>query len=178
MRSWGALTALLGFQAVWLTSVVSAAHGWAVPGLAAAGLFIAVMRGTGQSMVGWPTILACGVAGAIMESALGGAGLVGYAAPWPGPPFAPIWVVALWLSFGSVLQTTSRLLGPHRLLKAAALGAIFGPLSYAAGQRLGAAVIMEPSWVAYCAIAAGWGLSLPALLAFQQWLDSCAGEKS
>ena len=172
MRSWGVLATLLGFQAVWLTSVLGAAHGWAMPGLAAAWLFIAVMRGTGQSMGGWATMLACGLAGAIMESALGGAGLVGYAAPWPGPPLAPIWVVALWLSFGSVLQTTSRLLGPHGLLKAAALGAVFGPLSYAAGQRLGAAVIMEPGWVAYCIIAAGWGLMFPALLAFQRWQDS------
>jgi uncharacterized membrane protein YfcA len=57
-----------------------------------------------------------------------------------------------------------------RLVLASLLGAVFGPLSYFAGARLGAVVINDfPS--ALIALALAWALLLPGLLLLAKRLD-------
>lgn len=157
---------LVAFQAVWLTCALGAASGSGAPGVAAAALFVAaqiILRGP-RSAVAAMTLVG-GVAGLAMETLLLTADVVGYAAHWPDARLAPAWIVGLWLAFGSTLSTTARLLGTDKWAFLATLGAIFGPLAYLAGARLGALHLSDPEWLSLAAIAFCWGVMLPALVA-------------
>jgi hypothetical protein len=169
---------LAGFQFVWLTCALGAASGWNFPGMIAAGVFVGAqlwLQRSRMAMIG--TALASGMAGLAAETAAHVAGLVSYSAHWPSDALAPAWMVALWLAFGSTIPTTAALLGAWPLVKAAALGALFGPLAYAAGARLGALQINDPGWVAFLAIACGWGVIFPALIALARPREADSRER-
>ena len=58
----------------------------------------------------------------------------------------PLWLLSLWFAFGFTLNHSLRYFKQRKLL-AFICGAIFGPLSYLAGQRLGAVeMAFEPYW--------------------------------
>jgi hypothetical protein len=145
---------------------LGAAQGLSTPGIVAACAYVSAQlvlyRGSGGL---WHPILASGALGLVAESMLAASGLVQFAAHWPHGSAAPAWIVALWLAFGATLPATARLLGSDAYGKAAALGAVFGPLAYAAGAKIGALAIKEPSWAAFAAIGGIWALSMPLLLA-------------
>ncbi len=97
-------------------------------------------------------------------------GFIGYA---PGPlpaPFAPLWVLALWVLLGTTLDVSLRWLRGRWWL-AALLGAVTGPLAYLGGARLGALQLLRPT-EAICAQAIGFGLLLPALVALSRRCDA------
>ena len=114
------------------------------------------------------TILACGAAGLVAESALVATELIRFAAPWPSPQLAPAWIVALWLAFGAKMPAMASLLGHHLGIKASITGFVAGPLAYWAGERLGALEIVGPAPLTYLAIALTWAVALPSLLMLQQ----------
>jgi len=160
---------LAGFQIVWLGCALGAAYGSSAPGIIAAGMFVSAqlwLQGSRRAVIG--PALASGVAGLVAETAANAAGLLSYSAHWPYDGLAPAWMVALWLAFGSTIPTTAALLGKRPIIKAAVLGALFGPLAYAAGARLGALQMTEPVWIPAAAIACTWALVFPALVAFAQ----------
>jgi hypothetical protein len=89
--------------------------------------------------------------------------------PWLCPP----WMVALWVVFATTLNSSLLwLAGRYRL--AAALGALCGPLSYAAGARLGAIRLSATPLASLVGIALVWALALPALLVIQRVLSTPA----
>ena len=79
-------------------------------------------------------------------------------------------MVALWMGFATTLRHSLAWLQP-RLILAAALGSIGGPLAYYAGERLGAIRIEDASG-AYVGVAAIWAIALPALLHLARRLGS------
>lgn len=168
--SWRVIAELAGFQTVWLACALGAAGGSNVAGLSAASAFIGLQLARQCSRPFVLAMLASGLLGLVFETLFASAGILRYAATWPSAQLAPAWIVALWLAFGTTLATTARLLRQRALPKAAVFGAIFGPLSYAAGARLGALDITAPGWIAFGAIAGAWALSFPSLMALQQWL--------
>jgi uncharacterized protein DUF2878 len=163
-----ALLKLVLFQIVWLASAIGAAQGWSWPGIV-----------TAVALVGWHlataprwrlaamTVLAAGILGLIAESLLVAAGLLRYSGTYPTASLAPAWIVALWLAFSTTLETTRRLLGSHPFAKSACLGSCLGPLSYLAGERLGALAVTQARWPSYLAVAIIWGIAYPALLALE-----------
>lgn len=70
----------------------------------------------------------------------------------------PGWMLAIWFLFAALLPVTVELLG-SRLLLAAVLGAVFGPLSYKSGESLNVMSTFEPS--ALLCYALFWGLFFP-----------------
>ncbi len=74
----------------------------------------------------------------------------------------PLWLVVLWLLFTGTLFHSLAFL-QHRLVLAAVLGAVAGPLSYLAGMRLGAATTDRETWLVLSAMAPAWAVLLPAL---------------
>lgn len=173
--NWRVIAEFAGFQAVWLTCALGAAAGSNAPGVLAGLAFITVQLLRHPSKSAILTMLASGVVGVLVESLLAGAGALRYAAAWPSPHLAPAWIVALWLAFGTTLATAARLLDPQSLPKAAMLGAVFGPLSYAAGAQLGALDIAAARWITFGAIAAAWAFAFPALLGLQRCLEAGSG---
>lgn len=72
----------------------------------------------------------------------------------------PGWLVVLWLMFAGTLFRSLAFL-QDRLVLAAVLGALSGPLSYMAGIRLGAAQSGHPDSVIALAMAPAWAILLP-----------------
>ena len=166
---WRPIAEWAGFQVVWLACALGAAHGRNAPGVLAAALFIGAVQVTNRSRASEVlTILACGAAGLVTESALMATELIRFAAPWPSAQLAPAWIVALWLAFGATMPAMASLLG-HRLgIKASITGFVAGPLAYWAGERLGALEIVGSAPLTYLAIALIWAVVLPSLLVFRK----------
>jgi hypothetical protein len=152
------------FQTGWFACVLGAATGrpWMGTGVAAA-------------IVGWHVISAVRpalelklialivVLGALWDSLLVTLGWITYPAGTLVHGAAPHWILALWALFATTLNVSLRWL-KQRLLLAAVLGGVLGPLSYWAAVRLGAAVFAQPL-PAVVALAAGWALIMPVLMA-------------
>lgn len=72
--------------------------------------------------------------------------------------FVPIWLVSMWLLFVAVFPLTRKLLS-SKLLIAAVLGIIFGPLTYKSGEVFDV-MYFTSSWT-FAAFSIFWGLYFP-----------------
>lgn len=151
-------------QAGWWACVLGAARGWPLLGPAVVAALLVLQVGTlppGLRGRTWRFVLLLGAAGTAVDSLLAGLGvftLRGAAVPWLAPP----WITALWCQFATVVPALAAL--APRPAVAALLGAVGGPLAYAAGARLGAASLHPTAWVSLLAIGAVWAVALPAML--------------
>jgi hypothetical protein len=151
------------FQLCWFAAVIGAGlgHGWI--GVAALPLALLphlalVPRPARQAAL----ILELALAGLVIDSLLGAAGLMTYATtPWP-PWIAPPWLIALWALFASTLSVSFFWMRAHPRW-AAFFGLIGGPLSYYAGARLGALDLHQSVWPSLLALAIVWAALMPLL---------------
>lgn len=154
------------FQLGWLVSVVGAARGYPLAGVAYAGAWVLLhhwhMRsGRLQELL---FVLASAALGFIVDSLLVVSGFIAF------PPYArigfpsTIWMVCLWLMFAMTLRHSLGWLR-RRYLLAAVLGGVFGPLAYWAGSRIGA---IHLNGDAVAAIAAAWTGSMIGLLCLER----------
>ena len=149
----------------WFAAVAGAAAGrpWLGPLVAIVvdAVHLAVSRGRKGE---WLLLMASGLVGLILDGLLKAIGVVAYAADVaPASWLAPVWIVALWLLFATMLNESLAWLQGRPFL-AAGLGAVFGPLSYLAGARLEAAWFPRSTAVAMVALAVIWAIALPFLL--------------
>ena len=102
--------------------------------------------------------------GAGMESVWVDNGWIAYASTWRMMP-VPAWILGLWACFAlTVLPLFGHLC--RRPWLAAAIGGVGGPLAYAAAAHGWHAVTLPaPAWRGWCAIAVGWSVALPLLVA-------------
>jgi hypothetical protein len=170
------LTNFVGYQAVWFIAVLGAARGTPWPAVAAlvafAGwqLVVSVVRSSDLKLMA--LALLCGL---LLDGALAMSGLLRYAAPAPAVPAggAPLWILALWLSFALTLNHSLAWLR-GRPGAAVLLGALCGPLAYVAAERMAGVVVFgAPRGLAASALAAGWAL---ALLLLVRSANAWAGE--
>ncbi|MEZ5451079.1 MAG: DUF2878 family protein, partial [Thiolinea sp.] len=73
------------------------------------------------------------------------------------------WMLLLWPLFATTLNVSLRWLRDLPLFWSALGSALLAPLSYSAGQQLGAIQFSQPS-VALAAIALGWTVLMPLLV--------------
>jgi hypothetical protein len=149
----------------WFAAVAGAAAGrpWLGPlvtvGVVAVHLVVA--RGRAGE---WLLLVVSGLVGLGLDGLLKVTGVVAYAADVaPASWLAPVWIVALWLLFATMLNESLAWLQGRTAL-AAGLGAVFGPLSYLAGARLEAAWFPRTTTVAMVVLAVMWAAALPFLL--------------
>ncbi|MBA3937017.1 MAG: DUF2878 domain-containing protein [Planctomycetes bacterium] len=155
------------FQAGWFACVLGAAHQlfWLGPVVAGAVLLIhlACMHQPRSELRVAGFALMTGV---LADSLLGQLGLLRCA------PFAdavsPPWMAVLWPLFGISLRTYIRWL-QRRLVLAALLGAIAGPLSYWAGVRIGVLQLPAGTLTGLAAISVEWLIATPLLAWFAGW---------
>ena len=157
---------IVGYQAVWFLAVYGAGAGRVWPALLAAALFalwqLAVSRERAADLRLIGMALALGM---LIDGALARSGLLVYASAAPAlPPHgAPLWILALWVSFALTLNHSLRWLR-GRLVPAVLTGAIGGPLAYLAAARLSGAVsFATPAWQALAGLALGWAVALALL---------------
>lgn len=90
----------------------------------------------------------------------------------PTPSIIPIpwWLVAVWLAFLGTFRH-SRAFVLDKPLLSAALGAIFAPISYFAGMRLGA-VEFGKDWLTTAAVLSiAWAVVMPIFVVVNRWLS-------
>ena len=139
LHSIGALArSVLGFKAVWLSTVLGAASGANWLGIAALLAFAAAQIFFSHKRRCELLVLAAGLTmGVAFETFVHKAGWILYAPGWPQPAGPPVWILALWGSFSLMSIDGLAWLRGRRLL-AALLGATGAPFAYFGGISLGA----------------------------------------
>jgi hypothetical protein len=156
----------IAFQAGWFTCVWGAGQGMIWLGPLFVTIVMCVQAGILAKMTrGELYFLVFGIfIGLVIDTGMILAGVydpVRKILPWP---LAPVWIIALWVLFTGTFNLSLQWLH-GRPLYACLLGALAAPMSYAAGQRLGAAT-MDPSFLkSYVAFGVVWGITVPALFA-------------
>lgn len=152
------------FQLVWFICVMGGAGGYGWLGSASAVLAI----GVHLCLVARPRqelylILLAGGLGAVLDSLLVSLGWLRFSSGQFLPGIAPHWIIAMWMSFATLLNLSlGWLKGRYGL--AAVLGAVAGPLAYYAGAGLGGLQWQAPMGVALAGVALNWALAMPLLL--------------
>lgn len=171
-RSLRVAASVVAFQAAWFACILSAARGEPWFGVAAVTAAVALMLALGDDRRADAVLVGMAVAtGIVVDSALAQSGLVRYASPGLGlaAAVAPVWILGLWALWGAVLREPLRWLH-GRPIAAAVLGGVGGPLSYAAGARMGACSFPEPV-AAMWALGVCWALVTPLQLAVAARLE-------
>jgi len=107
-------------------------------------------------------ILLALLTGLVFDSLLVSSGWLSYAGGAMFSSLAPYWILAMWALFATTLNVSmSWLKGRH--VAAVLLGMVFGPLSYIAGQRLGALEFVN-FYPAIAALMVVWALAMPLLM--------------
>lgn len=114
--------------------------------------------------------------GLIWESAISYFGVVRYEYGQLATWLAPHWILALWALFATTINGSLTWLKNSWSI-AVLLGAIGGPISFYAGQRLGA-VTMPDFNSAMIILAIGWGVMTPMLIAYSNRLEKHHGRKN
>lgn len=154
---------LAAYQLGWFACVLGAARGW--EGLGAG---IAIVLAAGHVGLAerpdreWPLLLSAAFLGLLIETLQAGFGVLDLPGHQPGS-IAPLWIVALWLQFGTVLHFCLRWISGRYLL-ASLLGLLGGPLAFLSGERLGAASIGEPRALSLAVLGLTWAVSFPTLV--------------
>lgn len=159
------LVNVAAFQVVWFASVLGAASGHPWLGAVALAPFAAwQLRVSGDRAYDLRALALFGAAGAVVDSLYPVAGMLSYAAPWPHPGLAPVWLVVMWLNLALTINHSLRWLR-RRYGLAALLGGAGGALSYVAGWRLGAVDFHWPPVACAAVIGLAWALVLPVAYA-------------
>jgi hypothetical protein len=145
---------LVAFQAAWFATVLTAAQGRPWAGIATVALVVilhlAAERWRAREIA---LLTAAGLLGYGLDSSLVLLEMIRF----------PLWMVGLWVSFGTILHVSLGWLS-RRLALASVLGLVGGPLAYWSGMRLGAIELREPLWQSAGAVAIEWALATPLLL--------------
>lgn len=155
------------YQAGWFACVLGAASGRPGWGAAAALTLIAahllLVRDRGEEL---RLILFAGALGAAVDTLQLRLGVFSFPSGQLafGPAgLAPPWIVVMWMQFATLFRFCLRWLGGRYLLSGL-LGLVGGPLSFLAGERLGAVVFLAPRGRGLAILAAVWALAMPALV--------------
>lgn len=150
------------FQISWLVCVLSGAADTNVPAVLMTVVFVLVhFRYFAWRYTDLRLIIAGLLVGLILDSFYSAAGLMAYNAQ-SLPPFAPWWILCLWINFTLTLNHSLSWLLERRWL-AALISAVGSPLSYFAGQKLGALNWLQPEML-IMVTAVTWAIAVPMLL--------------
>ncbi|NBR12452.1 MAG: DUF2878 domain-containing protein, partial [Alphaproteobacteria bacterium] len=79
--------------------------------------------------------------------------------------FPPLWILALWLAFATLPDGALSWLEGRTILQII-FGAVGGPLSYLAGEKLGAAELHGSFAYAMAVLAFAWAVATPLCFRF------------
>ena len=150
------------FQVGWFSCVISAANGLPWIGLIVACLIVAAhIKSADQPINAFQLLMLSVVLGLVFDSLLVISGWLRYPSGMLFSGIAPYWILAMWALFSTTLNLSMGWL-KNKLILASVMGAVFGPLSYLAGHRLGAIEFID-FHSSMIALAAVWALVMPIL---------------
>lgn len=177
MAAGGLVLNFVLFQLGWVVTVAGAGRGYPLAGVAYALVWLLVhhwWRRDGR-MQELALVLASAGFGFLVDSALVLGGVIAFPTyAWLGYP-STLWMACLWLMFAMTLRHSLGWLRSQYVL-AAVLGALFGPLAYWAGSKLGAIQLRE-ALMPMLVIAVAWAASMVCLLGLESFTRSLRVEK-
>lgn len=148
------------YQVVWFAAVLGGASGLWWPAAVAAGaqliLHFAVRPDRRQVAL---RLLLVALMGFAIDTALGLLGMCRYVGGPANGAISPLWMVALWPTFASLLDDICAWLVP-RMGLAVLLGALGGPLAYFGGSGFGALSFPNGTAVGLVAVGVTWGVAM------------------
>lgn len=152
----------VSFQAGWFACVLGAANGMPWLGALLVCLIVAVhIKMADRPRVELQLLLLCVILGLIFDSFLVSSGWVVYPSGVQIAGVAPYWILAMWALFSTTINLSMAWLKSNLVL-ASVMGAFFGPLSYIAGQRLGAIELIDYR-SSLIALAVIWAVAMPII---------------
>jgi Protein of unknown function (DUF2878) len=157
------LVNVVQFQIGWFACVLGAASGRAWTGAMIALALVAFHFARAENLPAELALVVVAAAfGVVADTALIQLGWLTLSSGVSFSGVTAYWMVALWMIFATTLYHSLGWLR-RQVALSAVLGAAAGPLSYYAGERLGALEIAD-SAAAYLGIAIVWAAAMPALL--------------
>lgn len=157
------LVSVLLFNAAWFVCVVYRMP-WAVVAAAIAiGVHLFFLR---PHRCEWKAVITVAIIGIAVDSILTTVDVFDFTETWQTSAsslLAPPWMIALWLAFGSSINTSMRFFA-HKPLLAVVAGMIAGPSAYFAGYSLGGVAFGYPVITTLLIISAIWGVLFPLLV--------------
>ncbi len=157
------------FQLAWFSCVIGAAKG--IPWLGVLisiyvlGLHVYQAKQAKQELLLALSVL---LIGAISDQAMLSFRLIDYLNNGWSNALVPVWILALWLGFSTILNVSLRWM-KGRYLIAVIFGAVGGPLAYFSAEKIGAVILHGQN--SYIALAILWAVITPLLLVISSYFD-------
>jgi hypothetical protein len=157
------------FQTAWLVTLFSAAYGKPYIGIIFTALwmtyhlFIACKQPKNEMML----LVIVAVLGWLLELSLVMSQLVSYPEQTMIGLLVPLWMVALWVNLTATINFSLSWMNGRYFL-AALFAAIAGPLSYFAGERIGAIILH--GYASLIAICLMWFFAMPFIFWLNNWI--------
>ena len=157
------LVNFIGFQVGWFACVLGAANDKELLGMIVAlGVITYHVVTQGDSRKELKLVLAATAIGLLWETWVLNLDILRYPSHsellfWP-----PSWLIMMWALFATTINLSMGWL-KGRWVLALFMGAIFGPLAFIGGEKLGAVVFLD-STQSIVTLSIGWGLLMPLLL--------------
>jgi hypothetical protein len=163
------------FQIGWFACVLGAANGlpWLGPVvvLAVVALHLAMVR---RPLPELYLLMAAMLIGLVLDSLLLATGWLRYSAGLWLPGLAPYWIIAMWALFATTLNVSLGWMRGRPVLTVL-MGAVGGPLSYLAGEKLGA-IELTQTIPAVAALSLAWAIAMPLLMRLADRFDGVRAE--
>ena len=111
----------------------------------------------------WKLLVACFALGSIVESIHLHSGILVYKGYiLNNEIFPPSWIICMWIGFGGTLNYSMGWMKSSWILQFV-MGAVFGPISYVAGVKLGVISFYYSFEITVFVLGVIWGLSIPVM---------------
>jgi hypothetical protein len=152
----------VGFQVGWFACVLGAANHMPVMGSLIAAVIVTYhLYRYSFALNECYLILAAVVVGFIWETIVISHDLLIYPLS-EAAIVAPVWLVMMWALFATTINVSMAWL-KRRWILAVIMGAIFGPMAFIGGEKLGAVVFVD-SKMALLVLSLGWAILMPLIL--------------
>jgi hypothetical protein len=157
------LVNFIGFQIGWFACVLGAAQDKELLGIIIAlGIIVFHVVSRADSRNEFKLVLAAAAIGLLWETWVLNLDILRYPSHPEALFWAPTWLIMMWALFATTINLSMGWL-KGRWILALFMGAIFGPLAFIGGEKLGAVVFLD-STLSIVTLAIGWGLLMPLLL--------------
>jgi hypothetical protein len=157
------LVNFIGFQVGWFACVLGAANDKELLGIfIALGIVIYHVVNQGGLLKELKLVLAATAIGLLWETWVLNLDILRYPSHPDALFWAPTWLIMMWALFATTINLSMGWL-KGRWVLSVFMGAVFGPLAFIGGERLGAVVFLD-STLSIITLSVGWGLLMPLLL--------------
>ena len=155
------------FQIAWFAAVIGGAHDLDfVASSPALALFaFHILNNHRRWFDATASITSIFIMGIVIEIILLKSGVISYRGLTASTSFPPLWILALWLAFATLPDGALSWLEGRTILQII-FGAVGGPLSYLAGEKLGAAELHGSFAYAMAVLAFAWAVATPLCFRF------------